>query len=303
MHAQIGIPRGLLFHEFGDLWTEFFHNLKADVTISPETNRQILDNGAMLAIDESCLPLKIYLGHVAALLPECTHIFVPRVTGYHDNFFMCAKFAGLPDIISNTFGLSPDRIIAPNIENRSWMSQYKAAHTVSLKSGLSRASSYRAYMQAKSFWRSKNYDDVPLSGTKAAVIGHSYLLQDAFFGSDIFSTLASRNIIALTPEHIPNKILYDEAKAFHPDIYWQLSAKLAGAARFFSQQRDVAGIILVSSFCCGPDSLVNEYIEHHVLKDSGKPYIILNLDEHTGNAGIVTRLEAFLDLMDWRKEN
>lgn len=302
MHATIGIPRGLLYHEFGDLWTNFFHNLKADVKISPETNKQILDSGAMLAIDESCLPLKIYLGHVAALLPECTHIFVPRVTGYYSNFFMCAKFAGLPDMISNTFGLSPDKIVAPNIENGSWLSQLKAINTISSRFGLPRTAGYRAYQQAKSDWRNKSYPNVPSSRAKVAVIGHSYLLQDAFFSRDIFTTLTARDIIVLTPDHVPNKILYKEAQAFHPDIYWQLSAKLAGAVRFFSNQNDVSGIILVSSFGCGPDSLVNEYIEHHVLKGCGKPYIILNLDEHTGNAGIVTRLEAFLDLMDWRKK-
>ncbi|MEG3070548.1 MAG: hypothetical protein RQM92_06655 [Candidatus Syntrophopropionicum ammoniitolerans] len=34
---------------------------------------------------------------------------------------------------------------------------------------------------------------------------------------------------------------------------------------------------------------------------SGIPFLSLTLDEHTGEAGIMTRLEAFLDMVQWRK--
>ena len=298
MHVHVGIPRAMLYHEFGSLWTAFFQNLGVPVTVSDETNKQILNRGTSLAMDESCLPLKIYLGHVESLLPKCTHLFIPRIVGYHDNFFLCAKFAGLPDIVKNTFKISPDQLIAPNIENKAVTTQLKAIYTTCRTMGISKIAGCLAYSHAKKSW--KNNLPVPASGSKIAVIGHSYLLNDTFFCRDIFHTLSERGINTITPEHLPSKLLYEESAAFQGDIYWQLSAKIAGAVHFFSQQPDISGIIIVSSFCCGPDSLVNEYIEHHILKDSGKPYIIINLDEHTGSAGIVTRLEAFLDLADGR---
>lgn len=298
MDVHVGIPRAMLYHEFGNLWTDFFQNLGIPVTISNETNQQILDRGTMLAIDESCLPLKIYLGHVESLLPKCTHIFIPRIAGYHPGFFLCAKFAGLPDIVRNTFNISSGQLIAPNIENKSLVTELKAIHTTCQALGVSKTSGYLAYQQAKKSWKSDL--TCPASGPKIAVIGHSYLLSDAFFCRDILNTLAERGIETITPEHIPSKILYQESATSQSDIYWQLSAKIDGAVRIFSRQPDIRGIIIVSSFGCGPDSLLNEYVEHHILKNSGKPYIIFNLDEHTGSAGIITRMEAFLDLMDWR---
>ena len=298
MDVHVGIPRAMLYHDFGSLWTAFFENLGVAVTISNETNQQILDRGTMLAIDESCLPLKIYLGHVESLLAKCTHIFIPRIVGYHPGFFLCAKFAGLPDIVRNTFNISPSQLIAPNIENKSMVTEFKAIHTTCQALGVSKISAYRAYQQAKNSW--KNDLTCSMSGPKIAVIGHSYLLNDTFFCRDILHTLSKRGIKTITPEHIPSKILYQESAGSQSDIYWQLSAKIDGAVRFFSRQPDIHGIIMVSSFGCGPDSLLNEYVEHHILKNSNKPYIILTLDEHTGSAGIITRMEAFLDLMDWR---
>ncbi len=87
MPVHVGIPRAMLYHEFGGLWTAFFQHLGIPLTVSDETNQQILDRGTMLAVDESCLPLKIYLGHVESLLPKCTHIFIPRIAGYYNIFF------------------------------------------------------------------------------------------------------------------------------------------------------------------------------------------------------------------------
>ncbi|MBP2627355.1 MAG: Protein of unknown function CoA enzyme activase [Firmicutes bacterium] len=302
MPINIGIPRALLYHEFGSLWTAFFSKLGVPFTLSAETNTQILDHGTMLAIDESCLPLKIYLGHIASLLPKCTHIFAPRIAGYHNNFFLCAKFAGLPDIIRNTFSLADNQLIAPNIENKSQSTQLKAIYSICQTIGISKISGCLAYHQAKQTW--KNHNSAPThSNTQIAIIGHSYLLNDAFFCRDILTVLKKRNLTMITSEHIPSKVLYQQAAIFRPDIYWQLSAKLAGATRYFSQLSEIKGIIMVSSFGCGPDSLMNEYLEHHVLKNSNTPYLIINLDEHTGSAGIVTRVEAFLDLMNWRSES
>lgn len=298
MDVHVGIPRAMLYYEFGNLWTSFFENLGIPVTVSKETNQQILDRGIALAIDESCLPLKIYLGHVESLLPKCTHLFIPRIASYHPGFFLCAKFAGLPDVVRNTFNLPHDQLITPNIENKSLLTQAKAIHTICQPLGVSIASGYRSYYQAKNSWKSNLTS--PISGLKIAVIGHSYLLNDAFFCRDILSLLSKRGITIITPAHISSKILYQESTASQSDIYWQLSAKIDGAVRYFSHQPDIKGIIMVSSFGCGPDSLLNEYVEYHILKNSSKPYIILNLDEHTGNAGMITRMEAFLDLMDWR---
>lgn len=301
MQSKVGIPRAMLYHEFGSLWNAFFQYMDIPVVISGETNKQILNRGTLLAMDESCLPLKIYLGHVDSLLSQCSYIFVPRIAQYHPSFHFCAKFAGLPDIVRNTFRLSSRQLISPNIEDPSPLKQLQAIYHTCRSIGRSPVPGYVSYRQSLRAWKSGVSRSMP-DQVSIAVIGHSYLVKDAFFCRDIINILSCRNITVVTPEDVDRKILYEAADIFKPDIYWQLSAKIAGAAQFFCRQKEVIGIILLSSFACGPDSLMNEYITHHVFKKSNKPYIVINLDEHTGSAGLVTRIEAFCDLVEWRKK-
>lgn len=128
MQIQVSIPQAMLYHEFGSLWTDFFRNMGIPVSISSKTNKQLLDRETLLAIDESCLPLKIYLWHVDSLLSQCSHIFVPRIVQCHQNFYFCPKFAELPDIVKNTFRLSSKQLISPNIEKKSLKNQLQAIH-------------------------------------------------------------------------------------------------------------------------------------------------------------------------------
>lgn len=300
MSVTVGIPRALLYHEFGGLWQDFFANLGIPVSVSGETTKQVLDRGTSLAVDESCLPLKLYLGHAEALLGQVSHLFVPRVVRYHRDHYLCAKFAGLPDIVRNTFGLDAGRIIAPNIDGPRALSRLSASRAAAAAVGRSPLAGLVSFRRALASWRGRMPAASDTSAPKAAVIGHSYILNDPFLAGDIFAVLAARGVAAATPEELSGKVLYAETRRFAPEIYWQLSAKLAGAARHFAGRPDIAGLILVSSFGCGFDSLMNEYIEHHVLKSCGKPYLVMNLDEHTGRAGAVTRIEAFWDLVEWR---
>lgn len=302
MNICVGIPQALLHHEFGRLWLAFFQRMGVPTVESGATTKSVLDRGTSHAIDESCLPLKVYLGHVDCLLTACSHIFVPRIAQYHPNYYLCAKFAGLPDIVQNTFRLPPNRLISPNIEDSSVASQLKAVHSTCKALGLPSIKGLNVYCDALAEWRNqpKLESNSQAGDKKIAIIGHSYIIEDTYFISDIISPLLLRGVTIVTPKNVPNKELYEEAKEFQSDIYWQLSAKLAGATKFFCRQSDVSGIILVSSFGCGPDSLVNEYLEHHVLTQSDKPYIILSIDEHTGTAGITTRVEAFWDMVERR---
>lgn len=301
MHIRVGIPQALLHHEFGRLWLAFFENMGVPVVVSGATNKLILDRGILHSIDESCLPLKVYLGHVDSLLATCSHIFVPRIVQYYPNYYLCAKFAGLPDIVQNTFRLSPDRLISPNIEDKSTAAELQSVYSICKTLNISPFIGHKAYRQALTQWREYQRRESGQSGkAKIAVIGHSYIIEDSFFSRDLTNPLLSHGVTVVTPKSIPNKLLYEEAKEFQGDIYWQLSAKLAGATRFFCRQTDILGIIFVSSFGCGPDSLVNEYIEHHILTQSDKPYMIINIDEHTGTAGLITRIEAFWDMVERR---
>src|SRR5690554_4014161 len=100
---KIGIPRALMFHYYYPAWENFFQELGMEVILSPETNKKILDDGVKRAVDDLCLPFKVYYGHVLQLIDKVDYIFVPRLISLGDKNAVCPKFMGLPDMIRAAF--------------------------------------------------------------------------------------------------------------------------------------------------------------------------------------------------------
>jgi predicted nucleotide-binding protein (sugar kinase/HSP70/actin superfamily) len=98
----IGIPKALLYYKYSHLWEGFFDSLGVEYVQSPDTNRDILSRGMSLAVDESCLSFKTYMGHVDWLTDRCDMIFVPRVSNFGRPGTVCTRFQALYDIVKNT---------------------------------------------------------------------------------------------------------------------------------------------------------------------------------------------------------
>lgn len=117
---RIGMPRALLFHRYGPLWTTFFEALGREVVLSEPTDKGTVERGDALSNDECCLASKVYLGHVASLLNAnaCDAVFVPSIAnvGLHRGF--CTKFQALPDLVANTFADERVRVLSCLVNER-----------------------------------------------------------------------------------------------------------------------------------------------------------------------------------------
>ena len=76
-------------------------------------------------------------------------------------------------------------------------------------------------------------------------------------------------------------------------VYFSINKELMGAT--YKYKDNVDGIILVSSFPCGPDSICNEII---IRKVKDIPIINLIVDEEMSVTGLITRLESFIDIIN-----
>lgn len=97
--VRIGFPRALLYYTYFPLWRAFFTELGTEVVVSPCTNKVILDAGLQSALDEACLPVKLFFGHVVSLAGSVDYLFVPRLISVEPKAYMCPKFMGLPDML------------------------------------------------------------------------------------------------------------------------------------------------------------------------------------------------------------
>ena len=101
MNKKVGIPRGLFYYQFYPLWRSFFEELGAEIIVSDNTTRKILDDGVKKCVDEACLPVKVFYGHIASLKDKVDYLFIPRYTSISKKEYICPKFGGLPDMIKH----------------------------------------------------------------------------------------------------------------------------------------------------------------------------------------------------------
>ena len=100
---KVGIPRAFLYYRYYILWKNFFEMIGCNIVLSPNTDSDIVKVGNSLSVDESCLPSKIYLGHISYLSDKCDYILVPRIYSYGRKKRVCVKFNGIYDVVNNLF--------------------------------------------------------------------------------------------------------------------------------------------------------------------------------------------------------
>jgi predicted nucleotide-binding protein (sugar kinase/HSP70/actin superfamily) len=138
---------------------------------------------------------------------------------------------------------------------------------------------------------------------KIAVVGHPYCLYDPYFNFNLLKILGDAHISVYTQERVRGEDVDREIERFRKDIYWSSGREILGASLHFLHSGQVDGLIYLTCFACGIDSMIEPLVSHQVQENGKILYLCLMIDEHTGPAGVMTRLEAFLETMERRKSN
>ena len=295
----IGLPKALLFYKYSDLWINFFENLGCEIILSPDTNMEILNNGLKHSIDESCLSLKIYLGHIEYLKDKCDYILVPRIVSLSKNKKLCTNFSALYDIVRNTY---PDiNIIHYNINIDQNQSEIKAFIKMGRQLNISLYDTYQAYRKALDFYKRKqktNYlrqlEQFKNDHKNILLVSHPYNLHDPLIGKPIIDILTNLKVNPILSDTYVSQT-DSNYKRISNCIYWSYNIEMLNAIMHYQDKID--GIIIVTTFPCGPDSLVNELI---IRKVKNIPVINIIIDELVSNTGLETRLESFIDIINLR---
>lgn len=319
MDIKVGIPRALLYYEYYPLWISFFKELGAEVIVSQKTNKEILYNGIINTVDEACIPVKIFHGHVMDLKDRVDYLFIPRIKSVFMNEYICPKFSGLPEMIKYSIKNLP-RVIDTEInffESKEHLNDtiYRIGKYISNDYGFIMSAYDKAHLEYKLHRKNieqektSSVNEIKILGkTKAnigrkrriMVMGHSYNTYDSYLNINLLDKIKSNKAEILTPEMMEERYTIDYAKKFDGDIYWTFARKLIGTALYLIDTRSVDGIIYISTFGCGIDSVVGDLVEKLIRRNSSIPFSLITLDEHSGEAGINTRIEAFIDMIRWR---
>ena len=176
---RIGIPRSLLYYKYFPLWKTFLEELGVEIVLSDRTNSKIIDIGGRYAIDEICIPLKLYYGHVLNLLEKnIDYLFVPRYVSTTIGTYFCPKFLGLPDMVRGTIDNLPPIIeFEVNMQKRPmYLSAYKLGKVLH-KSTWQIKKAYEKAIKDYKYFRQLMVDG--LSFKKALIL--NYIVASAIF--------------------------------------------------------------------------------------------------------------------------
>ncbi|MBE0476985.1 MAG: hypothetical protein IBX62_07815 [Coriobacteriia bacterium] len=316
MAVRVGIPQALLYYDHYPAWKAFLQSCGCEVVRSGATTEQTLRRGVEVGENELCLPVKTFFGHVVELDGEVDVIFVPRVVSMRRRTFTCPKLLGLPDM-SRAHGLT-SVVVAPLIDlRRGWRALVREAVATGEKLGatpkqsvVGLARGVAAYRRHEHEMRTGKLLRLPegredLAGgrpLRVGVAGHPYNIYDTHTSNQVLRRLAERGIEVLTPDMLSRSRLRHAAGSLPKPLFWSCEERLVGAVQHWVDRGLVDGVIYMLSFACGPDSFVEVLIEDAAAqgKRGAVPLLSLVMDEHGAEAGFVTRIEAFVDMLGRR---
>lgn len=294
-NMKIGIPRSINYYQNKYMWKYFFEKLEVDIVLSPKTSKEIINNGNKISNDEMCLSLKNFLGHIDYLKDKCDYILIPRIDNYDRNNQTCTNFLSLYDIVNNLFDV---KIINYDINYEKHKNEYKAYLEIGKHLNKSKKEIRDAYIFAliKNSKELKNtyiteLNKLNSNKLKILLVGHDYNIEDELVGKPVIDYLKNTDCEVIKCNNLPAITTNTLSKQLSKTIYWKYNKENIGSIPLCENKID--GIILISAFPCGPDSLVNELVIRRVKK----PVLNLIIDDLDSFSGMETRLESFVDIL------
>ena len=307
--GTVGIPRVLHLYEYFPYWKAFFTHLGFEVILSEVTNAHIIHTSVEKVATETCFPIKIVQGHVLSLMEEpLDYLFLPSVVNmskinpHMPQSYCCPLVQALPYMLRASLDIdgAPFRVLQPpllylrgrrSIEQALvGMGRGMGVGAREVKAALRAADEAQWAFGRRLRERGRAVLEALGRDEKAIVIlGRPYNNYDAGINLNLPKKLRD---LGVTP--IPQDFLDLDAVDIYeqfPNMYWRYGQRLVSSAEIVRND-DRLYAVYISNFKCGPDSFIEHFFRR---KMEGKPYLQLEIDEHSADAGAITRCEAFLD--------
>jgi predicted nucleotide-binding protein (sugar kinase/HSP70/actin superfamily) len=340
----IGIPRALMFYRYLPLWRAFFERLGWRVTVSEGVKQKekiiYFEDSClpMKLLVTHAVRLKDKVDHL--FIPRLvsihrTYIMCPKFRGAPDIVRLATE--GDVSIIDETVDLRRGGISLL----RSFMKMGEKLGTSRQESRKAFREAEKSFSKFQKDWvdrinrvptRQLFEMDVPTPPPKIssplgggdkgegeavkgggketgvplriAFVGHPYNLFDVDINKDLLALAKSLGMEITTSDLLSEKEIDREVSHLSKEIYWSSGREIVGSL-FHFLSGGVDGVVFLTSFKCGIDALLQEFIKRRLKVRGGSsiPLLILSFDEHTGREGLTTRLEAFRDVVEERKNS
>lgn len=304
---NIGLPRALFTYGMYPMFSTFFKELGYNVLLSNPTSEETIGLGQEYSMDETCYPVKLINGHVAELVKKnVDYIFFPDLytvihPGSHTRLdFGCPYMQLAFKMVNRAMELDKRgiKLLSPTIGftlgeefmRNSFMTlghqlgKSPEETMIALQKGMKAFHDFENRMEEKG----KEIVKGLKSDEKAFVlISKSYGVADPVLNLSIPERLREMGYKTIAFYNLPEGNIAKE----HPNMYWPFGQHILEAAQVVKTHPNLYAILL-THHGCGPDTVFSHYFRE-IMGD--KPYLNIEVDEHSSDVGIITRLEAFLN--------
>jgi len=311
----IGIPKALLYWKRPYFWENFFEELGLKVLLSSYTNREIAESGIKASDPETCFANKIFWGHLLWLDGKCDYIFVPRLKTNEDKLEYCPKFFGVPDLAKI---LVKTPILTETFDERKEKFErtiQRLGKKIKKSKEEVKKATRTAFLKEKELGEKEKegfFGRIQSEKPKIILVSHPYNLYDDYVNLKIKEKLEKLGIEVIFIDKVPTNEIQNpkgarqggwvagglESKIQNldwPKFHWEFGEEMMGKSDEILNY-NIAGVVQISSFQCGCDAVLKEFVEKK-FKQNKIPFLYLIIDEQTGEAGLQTRLEAFVDTL------
>ena len=317
---SVGIPLSMFALEQLPFWRSLLAHLGYRTILSDPTNKKITTAGLESVVAEPCFPIIVAHGHVANLLEKKPDfILLPNIlsgeTQWLDNeAHLCPWHQTLPFVVRRSAGMEAhiERFLTPVVRFREGRANVtKELTQFFMTRGHTKGTIAKA--TAAAFEAQDLFNQTLLTAGQGALatlekanapgivlVGRPYNIHDAGVNLSVAYKLRDYYGVNVIPlDVLPTNDI--DIRDINENMFWNLGRKILATGKLVKQY-DNLHIIYITNFKCGPDSFVK-----HFLRDaSGKPFLSLQFDGHSNDAGMMTRCEAYLDskgiLRPWKKE-
>ncbi|MEW6601509.1 MAG: acyl-CoA dehydratase activase-related protein, partial [Nitrospirota bacterium] len=305
--ARIGIPMLFFFHDLLPYWSTLLWELGFEVELSGETSRQIINKGVENILAESCFPHKVAHGHIKELIDRNVDaVFLPSFINFNQDSekvrsFACPYAQTMPYIARIIFGGT--RFIVPIINLEQGGDYLVKQLCDSLKPfSISRTAVRKAMIKAESAQEKfnsavkKRGEEIlgNISERTLVIVGRPYNAFDSGINLEIPKKLAALGVFSIPMDYLPLDTVDISDK--WTNMYWRSGQNILRAAEIIRDHPKLFALY-IGNFSCGPDSFIHRFFYKTM---SNKPFLQIEIDEHSADAGVITRCEAFLDSISSR---
>jgi predicted CoA-substrate-specific enzyme activase len=307
--GRLGIPRAMFFQELMPFFRTFFEDLGFSVVYSQKTNKQVIRQGVECLAAEPCYPVKVAHGHVLDLLEAgVKRIFLPSVIDLphpHPEIkqgLVCPMAQSLAYTLPTAIDFAPygANVISPvlyfgrgyRILRQGMRSLVKGlgVSLLAVDRALTKALAAQQAYYEKLLARGREILDTLAPGARLMIlVGRPYNAFDPGMNLNLHRKLRQLGVLAMPMDFLPVDEVED-LEEIKP-MFWRFGQKILGVGEHIRKDPRLYGIF-ITNFGCGPDSFIQHFFRDRM---RGKPYLEIEIDEHSADVGAITRLEAFLD--------